>query len=88
LYGLGQWNAMPARDLTAARAGSRRRAAEQRDELAPLHVEHGDFLPYALSEPPTSPCSSANTGCSIPRSAPPEHSAAAYTHGKQASTAE
>jgi len=23
--------------------------AEQRDELAPLHVRHGDFLPYALS---------------------------------------
>src|SRR5262249_35061076 len=23
-------------------------AAEQRDELAAFHVEHGDFLPYAL----------------------------------------
>src|SRR5262249_20322596 len=25
-----------------------RRAAEQRDELAPFHAEHGDFLAYAL----------------------------------------
>jgi hypothetical protein len=24
-------------------------AADQCDELAPFHVEHGDFLPYALS---------------------------------------
>src|SRR5215468_6061386 len=24
------------------------RAAEQCDEVAPFHVEHGDFLPYAL----------------------------------------
>src|SRR5262249_27623484 len=31
-------------------------AAEQRDELAPFHVEHGDFLPYALSAPLTGPC--------------------------------
>ena len=29
-------------------------ATDQRDELAPLHVEHGDFLPYALlARPPT-----------------------------------
>src|SRR5215831_13130945 len=26
-----------------------RRAAEERDEIAPLHIRHGDFLPYALS---------------------------------------
>jgi hypothetical protein len=26
-------------------------------ELAPFKVEHGDFLPDALSEPPTGPCS-------------------------------
>jgi hypothetical protein len=25
-----------------------RSTAEQRDELAPFHVEHRDFLPYAL----------------------------------------
>src|SRR5262249_11705929 len=37
LYGLGQWDALPARDLTAARAGPRRRAAEQRDEVAAPH---------------------------------------------------
>src|SRR5262249_44665099 len=33
-----------------------RSAAEQYDELAPLHVSHGDFLPYALPPPrPTGP---------------------------------
>src|SRR5262249_17236825 len=32
------------------------RAAEQRDEFAPLHVRHGDFLPYALSALPADPC--------------------------------
>src|SRR5262249_40237487 len=32
---------------------SDRRAAEQSDELTPLHVRHGDFLPYALSAPLT-----------------------------------
>src|SRR5262249_28692343 len=38
----------------AARPWRRCTAAEQRDELAPLHVEHGDFLPYALlARPPT-----------------------------------
>jgi hypothetical protein len=31
-------------------------AAEQGDELAAFYVEHGDFLPYALLEPPTGPC--------------------------------
>src|SRR5215472_4569372 len=34
--------------LRARRERPGRRAAEQRDELAPFHVEHGDFLPYAL----------------------------------------
>jgi hypothetical protein len=29
----------------------------QGNELTPFHVEHGDFLPYTLSEPPTGPCS-------------------------------
>jgi hypothetical protein len=32
------------------------RTAEERDELAPLHARHGDFLPYALSAPPAGPC--------------------------------
>src|SRR6266540_3974638 len=43
----------------------RRRAAEQRDECAPLHMRHGDFLPYALSAPLTGPCaqSSAPPAC-------------------------
>jgi hypothetical protein len=31
--------------------------AEQRDELASSHVEHGYFLPDAVSAPPTGPCS-------------------------------
>src|SRR6266496_2483672 len=31
------------------------RAADKRDELTSLDVEHGDFLPYALSAPPTGP---------------------------------
>src|SRR5262249_57094579 len=43
----------------------RRRAAEQRYEVAPFHVEHADFLPNALSAPPTGPCaqSSAPPAC-------------------------
>src|SRR5262249_50952578 len=36
------------RRLLRACRERRRRAAEQRDEVAPFHVEHGDFLPYAL----------------------------------------
>jgi tripartite-type tricarboxylate transporter receptor subunit TctC len=32
------------------------RCAAERDKLAPLHVRHRDFLPYALSAPPTGPC--------------------------------
>jgi hypothetical protein len=31
--------------------------AEQRDELPPSYVEHGDLLPDAVSAPPTGPCS-------------------------------
>jgi len=34
--------------LRACRERPRNGAAEQRDELAAFHVEHGDFLPYAL----------------------------------------
>jgi hypothetical protein len=36
--------------------GPGRRAAEQRDERAAVHVEHGDILPDALISPPTDPC--------------------------------
>src|SRR5262249_1792303 len=36
LYRLGQWDALLAGDLTAARAGPRSRAADECDELAPL----------------------------------------------------
>jgi len=32
------------------------RAAEQRDELAPLHVEHGGLPPLCAIRPPTDPC--------------------------------
>src|SRR5215831_14539393 len=41
--------------LRPRRERPRRRAAEQRDELATPHVEHGEFLPDALSEPSTGP---------------------------------
>jgi hypothetical protein len=37
-------------------AGCCCRTAEQRDELAPFKVEHGDLLPDALSKPPTGRC--------------------------------
>jgi hypothetical protein len=30
---------------------------DQGNELTPFKVEHGDFLPDALSESPTGPCS-------------------------------
>src|SRR5215470_7081382 len=42
--------------LRARSEGPRGRATEQRDEVAPLHVEHGDFSPYALSAPPKGWC--------------------------------
>src|SRR5262249_39059499 len=42
--------------LRARREWPRSRAAEQRDEIATFHVEHGDFLPDALSALPTGPC--------------------------------
>jgi len=43
-----------------------RRTADKRDEVAPFHVEHGDFLPCALSAPPTGPYArfSARAACS------------------------
>src|SRR5262249_56898459 len=43
--------------LRLCRERPHRSAAEQRDERAAFHVEHGDFLPDALSQPPTGPCS-------------------------------
>jgi hypothetical protein len=43
--------------LRLRRERPRGSAAEQRDERATFYVEHGDFLPDALSAPPTGPCS-------------------------------
>src|SRR5262249_33534910 len=45
---------------------SRRSAAEQRDEAAPPHSGHGDFLPYAVSAPPTGPCARFSGTISLP----------------------
>src|SRR4029077_3591677 len=39
--------------LRARRERAGCRAAEKRDEVATFYAEHGDFLPDALSEPPT-----------------------------------
>src|SRR5262249_14494596 len=43
-----------------------RSAAEQRDELAALHVEHGGLPPLCAISPPTGPCSVFRT-CSLPQ---------------------
>src|SRR5262249_39503353 len=45
---------LPARALHLGRE-QQAAATEQCDELTPLHVRHGAFLPYALSAPPTGP---------------------------------
>src|SRR6516165_8628957 len=42
--------------LRACRERPRRRAAEERDELATLHVEHGGLPPLCAISPPTDPC--------------------------------
>src|SRR5262245_25178880 len=55
---------LPSRALHLGRE-QQAAATEQCDELTPLHVRHGDFLPYALLAPPTGPCaqSSAPPAC-------------------------
>jgi hypothetical protein len=52
--------------LRARRERPGDRCAEKRDEFAPLHVRHGDFLPYALSAPPTDPCARFSGTISLP----------------------
>jgi hypothetical protein len=53
-----------ANGSSAALSCVARPTAERRDELTPFKVEHGDFLPDALSAPPTVPCqSSAASAC-------------------------
>src|SRR6516225_2467698 len=42
-------------------------ATDQCDELTPLHVRHGDFLPYALSASPTGQCARFSGTISLPQ---------------------
>src|SRR5262249_43532671 len=42
---------------------------EQCNELTPVWVEHGDFLPYALLAPPTGPCAQSSTASACRRAA-------------------
>src|SRR5262249_22002672 len=41
-------------------------APAQSNELTPLLVRHGDFLPYASSAPPTDPCTRFSGTISLP----------------------
>jgi len=54
-----------ARGLTLA-ASNRPPGGDQCDELT-LHVRHGDFLPYAVSAPPTGPWARFSGTISLPQ---------------------
>src|SRR5262245_56678478 len=44
----------------------RRRAADQRDEVAPFHVEHRGLPPLCAVSPPTDPCARFSGTISLP----------------------